>query len=104
MVKRTAGVFCASAQRPGPSGGRRRLKTTWHFDNKVLSERPYVRLELCERVVQNPIRREIQTDGRIRYWGIVNELGGRVLRVVTLADDETVHTAFLDRGFRREGR
>ena len=29
-------------------------------------------------------------------------LGGRALRVVTLEDGETVHNAFLDRGFRRE--
>jgi hypothetical protein len=28
------------------------------------------------------------------------ELGGRALRVVTLGDRQTIHNAFLDRGFR----
>ncbi len=42
----------------------------------------------------------VQVDGRVRYWGIVDGLGGRVLRVVTLEDGETVHNAFPDRNFR----
>ncbi|MDR3721430.1 MAG: hypothetical protein P4L00_07495 [Candidatus Acidoferrales bacterium] len=42
----------------------------------------------------------IQPDGRIRFWGILPELGGRALRVVTLADGETVHNAFPDRDFK----
>jgi hypothetical protein len=53
-----------------------------------------------------PIRRELQSDGRVRYWGLVNvaeEAEPRVLRVVTLSDGETVHNAFFDRGFRHEG-
>jgi hypothetical protein len=40
----------------------------------------------------------VQPDGRIRHWGYVPGLG-RWLRVVTLEDGETVHNAFLDRGF-----
>jgi hypothetical protein len=44
--------------------------------------------------------REVQRDGRVRYWGAVPELEGRVLRVVTLEDGETVHNAFPDRNFR----
>jgi len=39
-------------------------------------------------------------DGRIRHWGIVPELQGKVLRVVTLEDGETIHNAFPDRNFR----
>jgi hypothetical protein len=30
---------------------------------------------------------------------MIDEMGGRVLRVVTLADGETIHNAFPDRGF-----
>ncbi len=53
--------------------------------------------------LQQPARREVQPDGRIRYWVLLPELG-RFLRVVTLEDGETVHNAFLDRSFTvREG-
>jgi len=34
--------------------------------------------------------------------GYVEELGGRTLRVITLADGETVHNAFPDRDFAEE--
>jgi len=34
------------------------------------------------------------------FWGALPELGPRVLRVITLADGETVHNAFLDRDFK----
>ena len=35
-----------------------------------------------------------------RFWGRIEELEGRVLRVVTLEDRITVHNAFPDRGFK----
>ena len=50
--------------------------------------------------MRNPLKREVQPDGRIRFWGIVPELGGRALRVVTLQDGETLYNAFPDRNFR----
>ncbi len=75
------------------------LKTTRYFTEQVLRKRPYIRVEWCERIVANPIKREDQTDGRVRFWGVVPELGGRVLRVVTLEDGKTLHNAFPDRNF-----
>ena len=75
------------------------MKTTKYFREQVLRKRPYIQLECCERVLAKPLATEIQPDGRIRFWGILPELNGRALRVVTLADGETVHNAFLDRGF-----
>ena len=82
------------------------LKTTQYFDAVVLRKRPYIRLEWCEQILANPLRREVQPDGRIRFWGRVPEFGGRVFRVVTLSDGETVHNAFPDRGYvvRDNGR
>jgi hypothetical protein len=74
------------------------MKTTRYFEEQVLRKRPYLRREWCQRVVANPLRTEIQLDGRIRFWGRVPEFG-RVLRVVTLADGETIHNAFPDRNF-----
>ncbi len=37
---------------------------------------------------------------RLAAWRKVDELGDRVLRVVTLDDKTTIHNAFLDRGFK----
>jgi hypothetical protein len=65
-----------------------------------MRKRPYIRREWCQRVVVAPLRQEIQSDGRIRHWGFIAEMGNRALRVITLADGETVHNAFLDRNFR----
>ena len=76
------------------------MKTTRYFEEQVLRKRPYIRREWCERIVAHPIRREVQPDGRVRYWGVVDEFGGRVLRVVTLADGETILNAFPDRDFK----
>jgi hypothetical protein len=59
-----------------------------------------VRPQWCIRVIEDPIRREVQPDGRIRFWAILPELGGRALRVVTLADGITILTAFPDRRFK----
>ncbi|MEK7248759.1 MAG: hypothetical protein AAB092_09845 [Chloroflexota bacterium] len=79
------------------------MQTTRYFREQVLRKRPYLRQEWCERVISSPIRREAQADGRIRTWGAVPELEGRVLRVVTLSDGTTIHNAFLDRRFVSEG-
>ena len=76
------------------------MKTTRYFREQVLRKRPYIQIEWCERVLAQPLAKLVQTDGRIRFWGVVAELGERVLRVVTLADGETVHNAFPDRDFK----
>ncbi len=76
------------------------MKTTRYFREQVLRKRPYIQLEWCERILAQPLAKEVQRDGRIRFWGALPELGGRVLRVVVLADGETVHNAFPDRDFK----
>jgi hypothetical protein len=74
---------------------------TWYFQSKVLAKRPYITREMCIRVVRDPVRIELQTDcERVRFWAQVPELGGRFLRVVTLADRRSIHNAFPDRRFR----
>lgn len=52
------------------------------------------------QTVQRPLREEIQSDGRIRRWSKIEEADDRYLRVVLLADGETVHNAFFDRRFK----
>ncbi len=76
------------------------MKTTHYFQEQVLRKRPYIKIEWCERILKDPLTYEIQPDGRTRFWGAVEELNGRILRVVTLEDDKTIHNAFPDRNFR----
>jgi hypothetical protein len=76
------------------------MKTTRYFREQVLRKRPYIQLEWCEKIIAEPAAKMVQADGRIRFWAFVPELGGRALRVVTLADGETVHNAFPDRNFK----
>jgi len=81
------------------------MTTTRYFEEQVLRKRPYLTLEDCRAVIAAPLRIEVQDDGRIRHWGHVilpDEAETRILRVVTLADGETIHNAFLDRGYREE--
>jgi hypothetical protein len=75
------------------------MKTTHYFRNSVMVRRPYLREEWIEAILSHPVRTEVQANGRIRCWGFVAELG-KYLRVVTEPDGETVHNAFLDRGFK----
>ena len=77
------------------------MKVTDYFREQVLRKRPYLKVEWCLRIIDAPLHIERQDDGRVRYWGVVDELGGRVVRVVTLEDGETLHNAFPDRNFRR---
>lgn len=73
---------------------------TPYFENEVLRKRPYLTKDMCARVVEEPLRVEPQESNRFRFWAVVPELEGRYLRVVTLADKETIHNAFLDRRFK----
>jgi hypothetical protein len=76
------------------------FRFTRYFEREVLRKTAVLSRELCIRVVLNPERVEAQDDDRVRFWAILPELGGRVVRVVTLDDRVTIHNAFLDRGFR----
>ena len=76
------------------------MKTTLYFD--ALRNRPdraIVRDEWIERAIRSPIKEVTQADGRVRRWILVPEAENRYLRVVLLADGETVHNAFFDRRF-----
>ena len=73
---------------------------TRYFENQVLRKRSYLRRAWCIFVLENAIRFEVQEDNRYRFWAPISELGGRYLRVVTLADKVTIHNAFPDRGFK----
>ena len=77
------------------------MKTTAYFEAiRKRPDRADIQLEWIERAAQAPIREMVQADGRIRRWRSIPEAGNRVLRVILLADGETVHNAFFDRGFK----
>jgi hypothetical protein len=75
-------------------------KFTDYFEKEVLRKRPYLKKEWCIQVLQNPVKSEPQEENRYRFWAHIQELDGRMLRVVTLADKITIHNAFPDRGFK----
>ncbi|MGB8657118.1 MAG: hypothetical protein WCE90_04960 [Candidatus Zixiibacteriota bacterium] len=75
-------------------------KFTEYFEKEVLRKRPYLKKEWCIRIVENPLKAEPQEHNRFRFWGVIDELEGRVLRVITLEDKRTIHNAFPDRGFK----
>lgn len=70
------------------------------FENEVLRKRPYLKKEWCIGICENPVKVEPQENNRYRFWGQIDELAGRFLRVVTLEDQKTIHNAFPDRGFK----
>lgn len=77
------------------------MATTRYFREQVLRKRPYIKVEWCEAVIRAPLHHEVQADGRVRFWGRVEQMDGRVLRVITLPDGVTIHNAFPDRNFAR---
>ena len=81
------------------------MKTTRYFEEQVRRKRPYIDPARCVAVIAAPLSRDVQPDGRICFRGEVTGAGDdapRVLRVATLADGETAHNAFFDRGFKRD--
>ncbi len=77
------------------------LKFTMYF--KQMHQRPdrsIIRLEWIKYVIENPQKELIQQDGRIRRWAKIDEMEGRILRVILLQDGETVHNAFFDRNIK----
>jgi len=76
------------------------VKVTRYFEAlRARPDRAAIREEWIERTIRNPVKETMQADGRIRRWAQVPEMENRYLRVVLLADGETVHNAFFDRRF-----
>jgi hypothetical protein len=81
------------------------VKFTDYF--QTLCQRPdraiislIISLDWIQHVINHPEKEMIQADGRIRRWAAIPEMDGRHLRVILLADGETVHNAFFDRRFK----
>lgn len=78
------------------------MKYTQYFiHTRKRLDRAYIKDEWIEQVINSPVRSEIQSDGRIKKWAKIEDVG-KYLRVILLEDGETVHNAFFDRKFREE--
>jgi hypothetical protein len=78
------------------------MKTTAYFRHtRMRRDRAWIKIEWIERALRSPIATTIQSDGRVRRWAWIAETS-KFLRVITLADGETVHNAFFDKDFRQE--
>lgn len=62
-------------------------------------DRACIKDEWIDFAIKNPIRTEIQSDGRIRKWAKIEE-EGKYLRVLLLEDGEAIHNAFFDSDFK----
>lgn len=79
-----------------------KMKTTQYFDyTKKRPDRAQIKEEWIEFVIDNPEKTETQSDGRIRKWANISEIG-KYLRVILLDDGETVHNAFFDRSYKED--
>lgn len=78
------------------------MKHTQYFSFiKQRPDRAIIKDEWILATISNPLKTEVQADGRIRKWKYIEEVG-KYLRVILLEDGETVHNAFFDRGFKEE--
>ena len=76
------------------------MKYTQYFIHTCKrADRACIKDEWIRYVIENPIRTEIQSDGRIKKWAKINA-EGKYLRVILLEDEETIHNAFFDRNFK----
>ena len=76
------------------------MKFTQYFlYTRNRADRAAIKIEWIEGVVTGPIKTKRQSDGRFKKWGFIQE-EGKYLRVILLEDEETVHNAFFDRGFK----
>ena len=58
-----------------------------------------IRDEWIVHVIEHPEKTKVQSDGRIRKWAWISEVG-KFLRVILLEDGATVHNTFFDRTHR----
>ena len=75
------------------------MKATDYFRYiRTRPDRARILDEWIVSAIEHPIREETQADGRIRRWAYI-DAESKYLRVILLADGETVHNAFFDRNF-----
>ena len=77
------------------------MKISSYFIGKWQNrDRQDIQFDWLESTFHNPDYEEVEENGRIRRWRWIEEKG-RYLRVVVLADGETVLNSFWDRNFKK---
>jgi hypothetical protein len=76
------------------------LPFKYHYYYRRIARRKHyrVKIEWVIQALEERTHRQVQNDGRIRYWSYIEE-ANKWLRLVLLEDDETVYNAFFDKGF-----
>ena len=78
------------------------IETTRYFELHARIKHPEVPDEWVMRVLANPYHTETQSDGRIRYYGYIDE-ENRWIRVIL--EDGKLFNRFIDsKAFRRWGK
>jgi len=78
------------------------MKTTRYFQyTRKRPDRILIKDDWIEFVINNPVKVEVQSDGRIRKWAKITE-ANKYLRVILLDDGETVHNVFFNGAFKEE--
>lgn len=79
------------------------MKYTKYFEyTKLRADRSGIKEEQIVKAFFNPIREELQNDGRVRRWAKIDKAEGKYLRFVVLEDMTTIHNAFFDRSFKEK--
>jgi len=73
--------------------------TRYFLYTRSRADRSCIKEEWIRNAIDNPLRVEVQKDGRIRKWIYVEGID-KYLRVILLSDGVTVHNAFFDRSFQ----
>ena len=75
------------------------MKTTRYYEREARRKHPGINDEWVERVLANPYYTEQQSDGRMRFYGYIDE-EGKWLRVVV--EEGKLFNRFFDRNKLRE--
>ena len=74
--------------------------TNYFLHTRQRPDRKGIKMEWIEQVYEFPEHEQTQADDRKRKWGYIKEVD-KYLRIVVMADGETVHNAFFDREFKK---
>jgi hypothetical protein len=77
------------------------VKSTAYFREIVRVKHPGIAADWILRSLREPVEHRLHAVGRHLFWELVPEAGGKVHRLMTLEDRETVHNACFDRGYLR---
>ncbi len=79
-----------------------KMKTTLYFQHtRKRPDRARIKDVWIEFEINNPVKTEVQSDGRIKKWAKISE-EAKYLRVILLEDGETIHNVFFDRSFKED--